>query len=229
MAESSLLRVLLVEDLPSQRQLGRWALEAAGLEVVTAADGLTGLELAWSARPDVILLDLVLPGISGLELLRRYRQDRGTTPVLVLTGAGDPRVANLALARGASFILLKPVAWEEVIRQIRFFAGGLTLACRDLLEQMGAPVKWAGFHQAARCAGLLGQGQGMLLKEAYLQVAGEEHTSWGNVAKNIERLIRRLHSEGSPAYRALTAGLEGNRPTNADFLLILARAATIPL
>ena len=101
MAESSLLRVLLVEDLPSQRQLGRWALEAAGLEVVTAADGLTGLELAWSARPDVILLDLVLPGISGLELLRRYRQDRGTTPVLVLTGAGDPRVANLALARGA--------------------------------------------------------------------------------------------------------------------------------
>ncbi len=231
MSEIRPIRVLLVEDVPTQLQLVKWMLETADdMIVTTASDGLEGLARAWSDRPDVILLDLVLPGISGLELLQRYRSKKGPARVIVITGASDNRVTDAALAAGATFVLLKPVELGEVIRRIRFFAGGLTRLCENLLQEMNAPPKWAGFRQAARCAGLLGERKCELLKEAYIQVASENQVEWTCVAKNIERLIRKLDAEQSPIYQELIGLTQDNsRPTNGDFLRMLAQAAMIPL
>ena len=95
MSES--LSVLLVEDDPIQRSLAHRILSLeARLSVFTAADGLEGLAFALQHHPQVILLDLILPGISGLELLRRYRDQGGTAKVLALSQAPGQWVCDAA-------------------------------------------------------------------------------------------------------------------------------------
>lgn len=225
------IRVLIVEDDPLQLWLGIHILESTGeMAVVAARDGLEGLELAWSHRPQVILLDLILPGISGLELLRRYRTEGGKARVLVVTKAVGELVSREALALGADFVLFKPVQWEEVIDRVRFLAGGLARRYEGLLEQMGARPKSLGLRQAARCAALLGEGRCELLKQAYVEAAAPDWASPGSVSKNIERLIRDLHAQNSPLYQQLMGPqAAGAPPTNKDFLWTLARAVRIPL
>lgn len=112
MSES--LSVLLVEDDPIQRSLAHRILSLeARLSVFTAADGLEGLAFALQHHPQVILLDLILPGISGLELLRRYRDQGGTAKVLALSQAPGQWVCDAALAAGADFFFPKPVHWAR--------------------------------------------------------------------------------------------------------------------
>lgn len=103
MSES--LSVLLVEDDPIQRSLAHRILSLeARLSVFTAADGLEGLAFALQHHPQVILLDLILPGISGLELLRRYRDQGGTAKVLALPGAGAVGLRCRIGRRGGLFL-----------------------------------------------------------------------------------------------------------------------------
>ncbi len=154
MSES--LSVLLVEDDPIQRSLAHRILSLeARLSVFTAADGLEGLAFALQHHPQVILLDLILPGISGLELLRRYRDQGGTAKVLALSQAPGQWVCDAALAAGADFFFPKPVHWGEVLRLLLFLCDDLTSRCRALLLKLGAPADWAGFSQTALAAGLL--------------------------------------------------------------------------
>lgn len=144
MSES--LSVLLVEDDPIQRSLAHRILSLeARLSVFTAADGLEGLAFALQHHPQVILLDLILPGISGLELLRRYRDQGGTAKVLALSQAPGQWVCDAALAAGADFFFPKPVHWGEVLRLLLFLCDDLTSRCRALLLKLGAPADWAGF------------------------------------------------------------------------------------
>ncbi len=223
--------MLVVEDEPLLGQFSVRILEiVGGMEATLATDGIEGLEMAWKWRPDVILLDLVLPGISGLELLRRYRQEGGRAKVLVVTGINQEQVKNMAFALGADFLLRKPAQWEEILEQIRLMAGGLAGECEALLRKMGAPEGKKGFHQAAQCAALLGEGRCELLKEAYIEVAAKERTSPECISKNIERLAQTLHSEGSAFYYQLVGrGAEEPWLTNREFLNLLSQAARIPL
>ncbi len=217
------IQVLLVEDDPVQCKLMALLLRAADDFAVTAADnGLEGLERAWTARPDVIVLDLMLPGISGLELLRRYRRERGCAGVLVVTGASGENVAAAAIAAGADFVLTKPVIWGELVRCIRLLAGGLSRQCEDLLVEMGAPPHGAGTRQAARCAGTLGGRREVQMKEVYLETARAEGTSPACVEKNVRRLVETLEKSGGPAFRALF-NADGGRPSNSVFLRGLVR------
>lgn len=225
------LRVLVVEDEPLLGPLSVQILKTMGeMEAELAADGSGGLALAWSWRPDVILLDLVLPGISGLELLRRYRREGGKAKVLVVTEADRNRVQKMVFALGADFLLSKPVNWEEVLGLIRLSAGGLEGLCLELLVKLGAREEGKGTRQAAECAALLGEKQCVLLKEVYIEVARRQRTTPGSVAKNIERLADELHRTGTPLYRELTKR-EKTDPTltNREFLDLLAQAARIPL
>lgn len=221
------VRVLIAEDDRIQRSLlaegVRHApdLELAGL----AADGQQACELAAAEEPDVILLDLVLPRLDGLELLRRYRRQGGRAGVLVLTRAGGANVAGLALAQGADYVLVKPAPWSQVERSLRMIAGGLPRLCLALLLDMGARERWAGTTQAARCAGALAGGRCVLLKEAYIDAAAADRCTPGAVEKNIRTLIARLHAQASPAYRSLVDGEE--RPSNSDFLHLLSRRAAL--
>ena len=82
-------RILIVEDEENLRMALADALSAEGYEVLEAADGETGLALALREGPDVVLLDLMLPGRDGFSVLRALREDRLTAPVLVLSARGE--------------------------------------------------------------------------------------------------------------------------------------------
>lgn len=224
------LRVLIVEDEPTLGWLGRQILEGlGGMETALARDGAEGLELAWSWRPDVILLDLVLPVVSGVELLRRYRREGGRAKVLAVTGGDLAKARGLVFALGGDEVVGKPVRWPELVDQLLLLAGGTRESCRALLRELGAREGTKGFRQGAECAALLGEGKGLLLKEVYIEVGRRERTQAASVTKNIERLAREVHRAGTPLYRRLTGrGPEEPHLTNREFLELLSQAARIP-
>lgn len=113
------MRVLIVEDYTPLRESVTQALEEAGFAVDASADGEEGLWHARSGDYDAIVLDIVLPKIDGLSILRQLRQSGSRTPVLLLTAkdtVGD-RVAGLDL--GADDYLIKPFALEELLARVR--------------------------------------------------------------------------------------------------------------
>jgi CheY-like chemotaxis protein len=118
------VRVLLVEDHPTMRRSLVAVLAAEGYEVAEAPDGVDGLAEAASSPPDAIVLDLHVPGIDGLEVLRRLRADPVTVgiPVIVVTATGEEQ-RRTAMALGAAAYLTKPfgppVLVETVARVLR--------------------------------------------------------------------------------------------------------------
>jgi DNA-binding response OmpR family regulator len=112
-------RILVVEDEESIREALRDALVSEGYEVLVAADGTKGLDLGLTQDPDLVVLDLMLPGMDGFEVLRRLRADNVETPVLVLTARGleSDRVRGLDL--GADDYVVKPFALNELLARIR--------------------------------------------------------------------------------------------------------------
>jgi two-component system response regulator ResD len=110
--------VLVIEDDAGIARLVRLYLEEAGFRVVAAGDGLAGLELHESERPQLVVLDLMLPGLDGWEVGRRIRQS-ARTPILMLTArrTEDDRVLGLDL--GADDYLTKPFSPRELISRVR--------------------------------------------------------------------------------------------------------------
>ena len=113
------MRILLVEDYPPLVRSVTQGLREAGYAVETAADGTQGLALAQAAAWDAIILDVMLPGLDGFEVLRALRAANQRTPVLMLTArdAVADRVHGLDL--GADDYLLKPFAFEELLARLR--------------------------------------------------------------------------------------------------------------
>jgi DNA-binding response OmpR family regulator len=113
------LRILVVEDDPDLAANLIDFLGARGHLVDAAADGLTGLRLATSQKFDVILLDLILPGLDGVSLCRRLRQTPGkATPILMLTARDSLEDKITGLEAGADDYLVKPFALREVAARI---------------------------------------------------------------------------------------------------------------
>jgi DNA-binding response OmpR family regulator len=112
-------RVLVVEDEPGILDFVRRGLEAAGFSVRTALDGIEGERLALKEHPDLVVLDLMLPGRAGLEILRSLRRERPALPVIVLTARGkiEDRVAGLDA--GAVDYLSKPFSLAELVARVR--------------------------------------------------------------------------------------------------------------
>lgn len=110
--------ILTVEDDTAIRRGICDALRFAGYDPVEAADGITGMEIASSRSFDLMLLDLVLPGRGGLEILERVRTLRPTQPVIILTALGDEddRVAGLRL--GADDYVVKPFSVRELLARV---------------------------------------------------------------------------------------------------------------
>jgi DNA-binding response OmpR family regulator len=113
------MRILLVEDEPRIASFVKRGLEAEGFVVEHARDGLDGVERAASMQPDLVVLDLILPRLSGEQVLKRLRQDDPATPVIVLTAKDDvtDRVANLEA--GADDYVTKPFSFSELLARIR--------------------------------------------------------------------------------------------------------------
>lgn len=111
--------ILLVDDDAELSAMLQQVLTKEGYDLTVAADGETGLSLALKGEFELILLDIMLPGIDGLQLLQRLRQQHRSTPVLMLTARGDDedRVAGLDL--GADDYLPKPFYPKELLARIK--------------------------------------------------------------------------------------------------------------
>ena len=110
-------RVLVVDDDPTVREVVVSYLRAADHEVVEAADGETALERQAEAPHDLVVLDLMLPGIDGLEVCRRLRAD-GETPVIMLTALGEETDRVLGLEMGADDYVTKPFSPRELALRV---------------------------------------------------------------------------------------------------------------
>jgi DNA-binding response OmpR family regulator len=113
-------RILVVDDEPDLVELVRHHLAREHYDVVTAADGETGLAEARRRLPDLVVLDLMLPGIDGLEVCRRLRSDPRTThiPIVMLTAKGEESDAVIGLSQGADDYVRKPFGMKELVARI---------------------------------------------------------------------------------------------------------------
>jgi DNA-binding response OmpR family regulator len=112
---------LIVDDEPDLRELVRYNLESGGFEVIEAADGETALALARSAQPEAIVLDVMLPGLDGLEILRRLRGNPQTRdiPIILLTAKGEESDRIVGLELGADDYVVKPFSPRELVTRVK--------------------------------------------------------------------------------------------------------------
>lgn len=114
-------RILIVEDEADIRELLEYTLSREGFETSSTADGVTGLSEARRATPELLVLDLMLPGIDGLEVCRRLKQDESTSSIsiVMLTAKGEESDVVLGLGLGADDYVIKPFSPKEVVARIR--------------------------------------------------------------------------------------------------------------
>ncbi len=112
-------RLLVVDDEPNIRELLSASLRYAGFDVATAADGQEALRAARASRPDLLVLDVMMPGVDGFEVVRRMRGEGLQFPVLFLTArdSTDDKITGLTL--GGDDYVTKPFSLEEVVARIR--------------------------------------------------------------------------------------------------------------
>ena len=129
-SESLPLRVLVVDDEPPIRRFLRTTLTAQGYDIAEAEDGVAALEAVRRRPPDLLVLDLGLPGIGGLEVIRRLRADGVAAPIIVLSSRADEAGKVEALDLGADDYVTKPFGMDELLARIR-------AALRHRLQQQG--------------------------------------------------------------------------------------------
>jgi two-component system OmpR family response regulator len=112
-------QILVVEDEVKLAQFIKLELDYEGYEVTVAHDGLGGLSTAREMHPDLILLDWMLPGISGPEICRRLRQTGDKVPIILLTAKDEVSDRVTGLDAGADDYLIKPFSIEELLARIR--------------------------------------------------------------------------------------------------------------
>jgi two-component system, OmpR family, response regulator ResD len=139
-------KILIIEDETSIAQLIRLYLEQANYQVLTAGDGVAGLELHARERPDLVILDLMLPVMDGMEVCRRIRA-WANTPILMLTArqGEEDRIAGLEL--GADDYLVKPFSPREVVSRVKAILRRSSPISDLHTEQADAPLEAVGVRQ----------------------------------------------------------------------------------
>src|SRR5688572_9159458 len=112
-------RLLVIDDDEPSCRLVSAIFRAEGFDVQAAHDGMAGVAAVLKERPDVVLLDLDLPGMDGMAVLEQLRQEAPTTPVVMLTGSQDVKNAVRAIQLGAFNYLTKPMNRAEVVIVVR--------------------------------------------------------------------------------------------------------------
>jgi DNA-binding response OmpR family regulator len=118
-AEPTRGSILVVDDEPTIAEVVARYLERAGYETRTAADGPRAVAAAMSRRPDLVVLDIMLPGLDGLEVMRRLQEDAGTrVPVILLTAKGEESDRLVGLRQGADDYVVKPFSPLELVARV---------------------------------------------------------------------------------------------------------------
>lgn len=118
-------RILVVDDEPHIRRVLEVTLGSEGFEVMVASDGMRGLDELGQEAVDLVILDLMMPDVGGLEVLAKIRADphRADTPVIILTAKGQDADREAALAAGANDFLTKPFSPKKLIVRIEEILG----------------------------------------------------------------------------------------------------------
>jgi two-component system phosphate regulon response regulator PhoB len=223
------LTVLLVEDERDIAELVRYHVEKAGMRVVHAAEGGTALRLARAELPDVVVLDLVLPGLDGLEVCRQLRREAATRrlPIIMLTARGEEVDRVVGLELGADDYVVKPFSPRELIARIRAV---LRRSDGPVPEPTGRATGELHVDEARHAVTVGGRPVELTAKEFGLlaalmradgRVLGREQlleTVWGygNAAeiesRTVDVHVRRLRAKlGSEARRIVTVKAVGYR------------------
>lgn len=125
-------RVLVIEDEEAYRETLDYLLRQEGFEVAVASNGLTGLETAKQFHPDVVLLDLMLPRLSGMEVMKRLREF-SDVPVIMVTAKDEQHHKIAGLELGADDYVTKPYSVRELVARIRAVLRRTTAEPEDLL------------------------------------------------------------------------------------------------
>ncbi len=132
-------KVLVVDDETSLLETLTYNLQKQGYEVVTAADGLVALDLARQTKPDLIILDLMLPGMDGLEVCRILRGEMNT-PVLMLTARDDEIDRVVGLEVGADDYLTKPFSMRELLARVKAMLRRVRMMREEIAPPQGSGI-----------------------------------------------------------------------------------------
>ena len=119
-------RILVIEDDPGALRLAQYVLQYEGYEVLTATNGLAGLKKARSEQLDLVILDVMLPGVDGFEICHRLRAEPQTAqlPILMLSAKAQAVDLAMGLKVGADDYLSKPTDAAEIIRRVKKLLAG---------------------------------------------------------------------------------------------------------
>ncbi|MCY4080112.1 MAG: response regulator transcription factor [Caldilineaceae bacterium] len=131
-------RLLIVEDEPTLLDTLKYSLERQGYDVVTASDGVQALSIAKEEKPDLVILDVMLPGLDGFEVCRILRQEM-SLPILMLTAKDEEVDKIVGLEVGADDYLTKPFSMRELLARVRAHLRRIRLV-REELENSGQTV-----------------------------------------------------------------------------------------
>lgn len=188
-----MLKILLADDHQILREGIRRGLEGAGESVVgEASDGEEAIELARSTNPDIVLMDLSMPVLDGVEATRRIATELPDVRVLVLTMHDDPGRTRAAIAAGASGYLTKGTSFAEVLQTIRLVASGETFLSSALAVSMLRAAE-----DAAATEDLLSERQVEILQK----VANGYGTK--QVARDLGITQKTVHNHLNAIYRKL--------------------------
>jgi len=112
-------KIMVVDDEPSIVTLLSFNLKKSGYDVLTATNGTDALQLARDTRPDLIVLDLMLPGMDGMDVCKQLRQEKQFIPILMLTAKDDEFDKILGLELGADDYMTKPFSPREVVARVK--------------------------------------------------------------------------------------------------------------
>jgi len=213
------MKILIIEDEANITQLIRLYLERADYTVITASDGAAGLELHARERPDLVILDLMLPVMDGMEVCRRIRA-WADTPILMLTArqGEEDRIAGLEL--GADDYLVKPFSPREVVSRVKAILRRSSRSAALHSQEADAPAEAVGIYRAN------GLANSPALMGTHTSASGDAGANKGITGKAAEELrfgglhinipARRVEVHGHPV--TLTA-------KEFDLLTTLASAA----
>jgi len=118
--------ILIIDDSPTETHIVKGILEKGGYQVLTAADGESGVAAAIDAKPDLILMDVVMPGLNGFQATRQLSRNPETEsiPIIMVTTKSQETDRAWGLRQGAQEYVVKPVAAGELLGKIRDVLGG---------------------------------------------------------------------------------------------------------